>query len=90
MARGWESKSVEAQQADREAREKPAEPLSATNAAQLARRRTLELARTRAIADLSSASSPEYRRMLEAAIQSLDEQLQRLDNGGSAVTHGQS
>ena len=80
MARGWESKSVEAQQADREAREKPAEPLSATDAAHLARRRTLELARTRAISDLSTASSPEYRRMLEAAIQSVDEQLRELSN----------
>jgi len=85
MARGWESKSVEAQQADREAREKPAEPVSAADAALVARRRTLELARTRALADLTSASSPAHRRMLEAAVQSLDEQLERLDNGGSAA-----
>lgn len=80
MARGWESKSVEAQQADREAREKPAEPVSAADAALAARRRTLELARTRALADLASASSPAHRRMLEAAIQSLDEQLRDLAN----------
>jgi formiminotetrahydrofolate cyclodeaminase len=80
MARGWESKSVEAQQADREARETPAEPVSAADAALVARRRTLDLARTRAVADLASASVPAHRRMLEAAIQSLDEQLRDLAN----------
>jgi hypothetical protein len=75
MARGWESKSVESQQADREARGKPGVELSGADAARLAERRTLELARTRALADLAAATSPAHRRMLEAAIQALDEQL---------------
>jgi hypothetical protein len=41
----------------------------------LARQRTLELARARALADLASATAPAHRRMLEGAIQALDEQL---------------
>jgi hypothetical protein len=80
MARGWESKSVEAQQADRDTREQPAPALTAAEAAILAERRTLELARARALADLASAKSPAHRQMLEAAIQALDEQLRQLSN----------
>ena len=83
MARGWESKSIESQQADRETRDRPAAPLSEAEAARLSHRRTLELARTRALMDLAAATAPAHRRTLEAAIQALDEQLQRLDNGGS-------
>jgi hypothetical protein len=75
MARGWESKSVESQQADREARDTPAVTLSEADAVRLVRQRTLELARARALADLASATAPAHRRMLEGAIQALDEQL---------------
>ena len=80
MARGWESKSVESQQADRDARVDQAPALSPAEAGELAERRTLELARTRALADLASATAPAHRRMLEAAVQALDEQLGRLSN----------
>jgi hypothetical protein len=78
MARGWESKSVEAQQADRE---RPAEangPASAAEAQRLARRQTVELTRARAIADLANAHSPAHRQMLEAAIRALDDQLRTI------------
>jgi hypothetical protein len=78
MARGWESKSVEAQQADREQRETAAAPVSPGEAEQLARRRTLELSRARALADLASARNPAYRAMLEAALRAIEEQLQCL------------
>ena len=78
MARGWESKSVESQQADRETRDQPTVTLSDADAARLAARRTLELARARALADLASATAPAHRRMLEAAVQALDEQLREL------------
>ena len=78
MARGWESKSVESQQADRETRGQPMAPLPEAEAARVAERRTLELARTRALADLASATAPAHRRMLEAAVQALDEQLRVL------------
>ena len=44
----------------------------------IARRRTLELTRTRARADLEAARAPAHRQMLEQAIKALDEQLSRL------------
>jgi hypothetical protein len=75
MARGWESKSVEAQQADFE-REGPVQaPVSPAEAARLARRRTLEMARVRAVQDLGLARVPAHRAMLEAAISAIDAQL---------------
>ena len=39
------------------------------------KRRTLELARTRAAEDLSRATAAPHRRMLEQALKALDEQL---------------
>ena len=80
MARGWESKGVEAQQADREqAGPAPGEPLGPEAAARAARRRTLELARARALADLARATNPSHQAMLEAALQTLQEQLRALE-----------
>jgi hypothetical protein len=78
MARGWESKSVEAQQEARDARTEPAGPASAEEAERAARRATLELMRSRALADLAQARSHAHRQMLEAAIRALDEQLKAL------------
>jgi hypothetical protein len=76
MARGWESKSVEAQQADRDRHEPPASA-APEDRARAAHRRTLELARARAHADLGKARHPAHREMLEAAIRAIDEQLAR-------------
>ena len=50
MARGWESKSVEDQQAERD-RHEPAAPAVQEDPARAAKRRTLELSRARAQAD---------------------------------------
>jgi hypothetical protein len=77
MARGWESKSVEDQQAERERQPSETALLSPTDAARLAQRRTLELSRARALADLAAATRPAHRAMLEAALRALDEQLAR-------------
>ncbi len=78
MARGWESKSVEAQQADRE-QERPAEePMSPEETARQTQRRALALNRARAIAELAAARSPAHRAMLEAALRALDDQLRAL------------
>jgi len=76
MARGWESKSVEAQQADRD-RHEPAAAVAPQDPARVAQRRTLELARARAQADLTRARHPAHREMLETAIKAIDEQLAR-------------
>jgi len=86
MARGWESKSVEAQQADRE-QSRPADaPMSAEDAARHAQRRTLELSRARALDDLAAARSSAHRAMLETALRALDEQLRSLGPAASAHT----
>jgi hypothetical protein len=78
MARGWESKAVEAQQdeASRTLVRKPA--LTAEQRAVAERRATLELTRARAVADLSRATALPHRRMLEQAIATIDEQLAQL------------
>ena len=78
MARGWESKSVEAQQDDA-ARARTVRPaLTEAQRADAERRRTLELSRARAADDLKKATSRHHRRMLEQALQALDEQLDKL------------
>ena len=75
MARGWESKSVESQQADREQRDQRGEALSPEARAQRARRRTIELALARARADLAVATAPGHRAMLTRAIETLEAQV---------------
>jgi len=79
MARGWESKAVESQQQDmtRGARRQQA-PLSVSERAELDRRRTLELARARTVADLQRSTSAAHRSMLEQALRAIDEQLRRM------------
>ena len=79
MARGWESKSVEAQQ---EAATTPAArgpALTREQAERKAMRATLMLARTRALADLQRACAPAHRAMLEQAVADLDQRLAALD-----------
>jgi hypothetical protein len=79
MARGWESKNIEAQQEEAARRRPSGRPPTAEELARLDRRRALELARTRAVGDLRRATAPAHRQMLEQAIASLDEQLAGLD-----------
>jgi hypothetical protein len=76
MARGWESKSVADQQADREALVNAPAPTAPDEAARLSRRRTLELARARVVADLATATQPAHCAMLESALRALDAQIQ--------------
>ncbi len=76
MARGFESKDVEFQQAEAADRGRPGPPaLTAAERDELARQLTLELTVKRARAELAGASSPHHRRMLEAAIADLESRL---------------
>jgi hypothetical protein len=75
MARGWESKNVEEQQAERQRGDRAIAPPTSDEAERLRRRRTLELARARTAADLAAARSDAHRRSLQAALDALDEQL---------------
>ena len=78
MARGWESKSIEAQQ-EEAVRSRPKGPaLSADERHRAEKRRTLELARARAADDLNRAAATAHKRLLEQTIAALDEQLRVL------------
>jgi hypothetical protein len=81
MARGFESKSVEAQQEEAARGRKPARPARTPEQCALdERRRTLELSRKRAEMDLGRALVPAHRQMLEQAIAALDAQLDSLND----------
>lgn len=77
MARGWESKSVESQQAEASeaVARTTARPLTAEARAAQAERRTLELARARLRADLEAATVPAHREMLARALVDLDRRI---------------
>ena len=79
MARGWESKNVEAQQADRESSRQAQRPMTPAEQQRAQRRIALDLARARASADLERATHPAHRAMLTAALADIDQQLAALD-----------
>ncbi len=77
MARGWESKSVESQREDalpaanrdrRSSREREVD----------AKRKSLELSRSRVVHDLETARSEVHRTALENALKFLDAEIARL------------
>ena len=75
MARGFESKDVEFQQAEAE-REKTFGPaLTPDERDARSKRRTIELALARARADLDAARTTAHKRMLTQAIAALEQQL---------------
>jgi hypothetical protein len=78
MARGFESKNVEAQQADREEGLSSAPSRSSDDLDRATRRRTIELARARAESALVGATQPAHRAMLTAGLADLDRQLTAL------------
>jgi hypothetical protein len=77
MARGWESKSVEEQQAEARStssssRQKPRTPEEIVKQRQ---NDALRLSRSRMVQQLESAANPNYRKTLEAALADLDRRL---------------
>ncbi|MGZ8255861.1 MAG: hypothetical protein ACXWVT_13490 [Burkholderiaceae bacterium] len=81
MARGFDSKFVEAQQEEAARKHDTGPGLSDAERAVESRRATLQLSRKRAAADLSKATVPAHRKMLEQAISALDDQLAALGSG---------
>jgi hypothetical protein len=76
MARGWESKSVEQQQAEMsEQRKTGRAPISPDQQQRNRKREGLLLSRGRLTQQLQAASNPRHREMLEQAIAELDRQL---------------
>jgi hypothetical protein len=78
MARGFDSKFIEAQQEEAARRHTVKPPMTPEQRDATERRALLELARARAEGDLQRATATPHRRMLEQAIAALDEQLARL------------
>jgi hypothetical protein len=80
MARGWESKDVESQV---EATEAPQQKVLQGNKSpeQISleqQRKDLQLSRTRIVNDLASATHPNHRKSLEAALAHLDKKISEL------------
>jgi hypothetical protein len=80
MARGWESKDVEAQVESVEA-SKPPTKHGQKSVEQHLREQSindLQMSRTRIVNDLASATNPNHRRSLEAALAHLDKKIAEL------------
>ncbi|GAC1665367.1 MAG: hypothetical protein NVS9B4_20990 [Candidatus Acidiferrum sp.] len=81
MARGWESKDVETQIEANEAPQADSHA-GAKTAAELRRdqeRKDLQLSRIRIVNDLESATHPQHRKSLEAALAYLEKKIHDLN-----------
>lgn len=80
MARGWESKDVESQVAEAEEKSSNfgAGPESDAKVRQQQIRKDLQLSRIRVVNDLETATNPNHRKSLEAALAHLDKKLAEL------------
>jgi len=81
MARGWESKSVEDQQASAGEKSTKVKPrLSAEDAARSRERETLRLSRQRVLQQLQASQNLRHRQLLQDELAHLDRVLSRLDS----------
>src|SRR5258706_3128618 len=78
MARGFESKDVEFQQAEAERAKTLGRGLTPDERDRQARRRTIELALAKTRADLSQARTSAHKKMLAGAVAALEQQLRSL------------
>jgi hypothetical protein len=85
MARGFESKDVEFQQAEAERAKRPRRTLTPEERDELERRHTIELSLAHTRRELDAARQPAHRRMLQHAIESLEARLSSDDGEGSKV-----
>lgn len=81
MARGWESKGVEAQMEAATAAKRALEhrvPQTQDQIRLERERESLQLSRKRVLNDIELATHPRYRQQLEAALRHLDQRLKEL------------
>jgi division protein CdvB (Snf7/Vps24/ESCRT-III family) len=79
MARGWESKSVEEQQAEAAVQKQPAKAkISSQEATLLRKLEGLRLSRQHVLQQLSKAGDQRLRQILEQALADLDRQINSL------------
>ena len=89
MARGWESKAIEEQQA--EAREKQSTPKYRLSPGQAALMRELEglrLSRARILQQMGAARDPRHLSLLQEALAELDRKVLELQNQSPGSTKG--
>lgn len=80
MARGWESKSIEEQQAEASSRPATAKKRLTPQQAEAQHKiEALRLSRQRTLQQLEKAQNPNHHKMLQEALRALDEQLQELE-----------
>ena len=79
MARGWESKSVEEQQAEAVSTPNPTKPpMTPAQIDSQRRRQSVMLSRQHVLQQLEAAQNPRHRAILQRALADLDTQLTRL------------
>jgi len=78
VARGWESKSVEQQQAENLGPRNTQKALTPEEKAQAATKQAVQLARSQVLQQLQATQHPRHREMLEKALADLNEKLARL------------
>jgi hypothetical protein len=78
MARGWESKSVEEQQAAATAPHEWKQPLTPKEKAVRQHLEALQLSRKRILQQIEAAQNPRHRQVLENALADLNSRLARL------------
>jgi hypothetical protein len=79
MARGWESKSVEAQQDEAASKNTPEKPrLTREAAGRLREQENLRLSLRRVLQQLENSHNPHHRAMLEQARSDLERKMQEL------------
>jgi len=80
MARGWESKGVESQMAGKETMAAAGKaPRTAEQIQKDRERADIELSRKHILNDLETATHPNHKKTLEAALAHLDEKLAKLN-----------
>ena len=79
MARGWESKSVEAQIEAAELHTTAGIERSPDEISLIRERENLKLSRTRVLHELETSKNPRYVRLLERELKVLEEKLRKLD-----------
>jgi hypothetical protein len=80
VARGWESKSVEEQQAVAGETPKKSQPrLSAKEAAMMREKENLRLARQRVLQQMEASTNPLHRKVFQDALVDLDAKLRHLE-----------
>jgi hypothetical protein len=82
VARGWESKSVESQQEEKNARgseQRESRPLTPEERERRERLSSLELSRTRTLDQLERATSQAHRAMLKRTLLALEREIAELE-----------